>query len=187
MRAGRILWRLAPFLAALIAGCAPQPHTLESSPPTSLPVSRDGMLHYQVPEGWFDATADSPLSGPVIWILRNDYGAAITVSEIHLDAQARHDLAQAGLVQLAHLTQTLGSGDRPSLLLHAPELLNAGGREMCAYEMTSAGAADTVRVLLFDTGSRVYSVSALQQAGGVQQSAEDLAEIEQEFVVNLRW
>ncbi len=177
--------RLLPLLLAFLAGCGSPPPPPEAPLPASYRVSRDGVLHYEVPDGWFDATADTQSSGPVIWILRKDYGATITVNEIHLDPQARRDLARGGLLQVGQLTQGLSVGDGSTLLLHPAEIVRSNGREFCTYELLTSNAQDTVRVLLFNTGEHIYSVSALRQ--GSRAGGPEVFTVQEGFVNGLRW
>jgi hypothetical protein len=182
---GRRLFRVSLFALMVIGGCATPPPPPEAPIPSSYLSSRDGDLHYLVPDGWFDATSDSQAAGPVIWILRSDFGATITVNEIHVDAQARRDLGKGGLLQLARLTQSLRSQNDQSVLLHPPRLFTSGGRQLCTYDLLSG--KDTVRVILVDTGRRVYTVSALVQGTGDEAGSSEVFDVVQRFVNTLRW
>jgi len=176
----------ALLLASLLlaAGCgAPPP----SRPPlsTAYSIARDGYLHYRVPAGWFDVTADSQAHGNAIWLLRSDYAATITVNEIRIDSVAREEIRHQGLIPLARLTMFLSSKDKGALLQRPPEEFQMQGHACCSYELFVPSTGDILRTILLDSGEKVYSVSALRTGGA--NKAADLAAVQMEFLEALKW
>ena len=175
------------LLLGLAGGCASPPYSSTSTVSPRVLVSRDGMLRYRLPMGWFDATADSQAVGHEVLLLRSDYAATIAVNEIRVDAQARRQIERGGLMQLAQLTMALAAGGTPVTLQQSPELFVLNGRQFCAYELVISGARDLLRVVLFDTGTKVYAVHALVPGEKSGATAEEVFTAQQDFLNDLRW
>lgn len=180
----RFLRRSAPLLALLIFGCS----THLSSPPLSpsYSPSRDGGLHYRLPAGWFDATADSQSAGHAVLIIRNDYGATIAIDEVHLDGAAREHLRQGGLLEAAQVLMSLSTWDRGTVLVQGPRLLTLAGKEVCRYTMAATAARDQIEVTLLDTGGKMYAVNVLL-SGKAENRAGVFEQLQDDFVGSLRW
>ncbi len=149
--------------------------------------SRNGDLHYRLPVGWFDATSDSQATRHAIWVLRNDYGASITVEEINLDASARMELGEKKLLQLAQLTMPLLANDRSAAVQEAPVLFSVRGREYCVFELVTFPSDDILRVVVFDTGQRTYTATFYTKGEGDGMSREELRAVQEGFLRSLRW
>ncbi len=181
--------KLSLFLALLLAallwpGCgAPPPAPSRLS--ASYNISRDGYLHYRIPIGWYDVTADSQSHGNAIWLLRNDYAATITVNEIRIDESARGEIAQQGLSTLARLTMFLSSQDKGALLQKPPEDFMLNDRRCCSYELVMPKNGDILRTVLYDVGGKVYAVAALRTGGA--KDASELMDVQMSFLEGLRW
>jgi hypothetical protein len=180
--AGALLRYAAPGLIVL-AGCGS--HHVSSDYPLGPEnfISRDGILQYRIPAGWSDASNDAQSPLTVVWLVRNDYAATISVREVRLDPAARYDVRRAGIKKVAHLSLALSTGS----LLRSPHIFAFGNTDFCAYEIMNPSTLDTIRVVLFDTGSKVYEVSALLQGGTKQGTAEAVFAVQQSFVQSLRW
>lgn len=176
---------LALLAAALLwPGCgAPPP----APPPLSASynISRDGYLHYRLPIGWFDVTADSQAHGNAIWLLRSDYAATITVNEIRIDENARSEIGRQGLAQLARLTMFLATHDKGALLQHPPEEFELHGHPCCSYELVMPSNGDILRTVLYDVGGKVYAVAALRT--GAAKNLSDLGDVQMSFLEGLKW
>lgn len=177
---------VALLLGALLLGpgCGTHP---PSPPPfsASFGIARDGYLHYRLPVGWFDVTADSQAHGNAIWLLRSDYAATITVNEIRIDANAREEIARQGLVQLARLTMSLSSQGKGALLQRPPEEFTLRGHPCCSYQMVMPSTGDILRTILLDAGDKVYAVVALRTGGKSDEA--DIAAVQMGFLEGLRW
>jgi len=173
------------ILASLLwPGCgAPPPSPARLS--ASYSIARDGYLHYRLPTGWFDVTADSQAHGNAIWLLRSDYAATITVNEIQLDASARNEISRAGLSTLARLTMFLSTRDKGALLQRPPEEFEVGGRPCCSYELLLPSSGDILRTILLDAGEKVYAVVALRGTGA--KDGAELEAVQLAFVGGLKW
>ena len=186
-----ILSRLSPcaccLIVLLISGCSTAPPLNSGSLHPYLFTSRDGMLRYRLPAGWFDATADSLAEGHLIWLLRSDYAASITVDEICLDAQARRQLGKANLLQLAQLTMPLVAGGKSAVVQLAPELRAINGREFCSYELVMPASGKKLRTILFDTGVKACAITILYEGTERTGTTQDIAVVQDGFVTSLRW
>ena len=182
-----VLLRALPLLLLfLLFGCSSGPRVATTNLRAGYFPSRDGALQYRLPVGWFDATADSQATGHVIWLMRNDYGASITVDEVRLDAAARMEIERGGLLQLAQLVMSLTTGDRGAMLVEPPNMVVVNGRQFCRYEMVASSTRDTLRMTLFDTGGKAYVVTALLQDKGASRDPQ-FASIQENFLSTLRW
>lgn len=170
-------------VALFLPGCAGTSPSLLHTPYFS---SRDGILHYRLPAGWFDATNDSIAAGNAVWLLRQDYAATISVSEVHLDEAARQELDHNGLLGVARLTMALAISAKPAITREEPRLFQIGGSEFCSFEYTMPSSGDALRVVLFDTGEKLYEVTALV-SGEKRGTGSDVFAVEQEFLGSLRW
>jgi len=188
MPAGIVL-RSALFLIALVAwvGCSGTSDTSRDSSAREVHRSRDGRLQYATPPGWFDATADSQSAGHAVWIIRNDYGATLTIDEVRFDAAARAAVQQGGLEPLAQLLMTLPSGDRPVRTLSGPETFERNGKVYCGYEVEAYQTRDLLRVILFRANERVYSSTLVVPAAAREGGADQLIEAQHAFLGSVTW
>lgn len=172
--------------ASLWTGCSSLPSgTITLHQPYA--TSRDGVLQYRLPVGWYDATADSQSTGQTIWLLRSDYSSTIAVLELHVDADAREDLHVAGIEHLARLTMALAAGGKPYVLQRQAEDLSVNGAPGCRYELAMPPGDDVLRVIVFDTGMRVYMVTALVPGDAKRGLREEVFPVQDAFVSSLRW
>ena len=176
------------LLTLLLVGCSSPPvATRFSFLPGSFP-SRNSSLQYRVPAGWFDATADSQAAGHLIWVLRNDYGASLTIDRIHLDSSARRVFDDDdNLLTLASLIAPLTERDRPGVVQQMPKVFELDGRAYCGYEMESPDDGDILRVILFNTGEEVYAATLFMASRLPAASREDLHALQEAFLSALRW
>jgi len=182
-----ILTRALLFLLTLLLfGCGSGSRVVTPSLHAGYFPSRDGALQYRLPVGWFDATADSQATAHAIWLMRNDYGASITVDEIRLDAAARKEIERGGLLQLAQLVMALTTGEHGAMLLEPPAVVTVNGRPFCRYEMVASATRDTLRVALFDTGEKAYVVTALLPEKVARRDPQ-FTTVHESFLSTLRW
>lgn len=174
------------LLVSLFSGCASTSRISPAVLNTPYCVSRDGGLQYRLPVGWFDASADSQAIGHAIWLMRADYGATIVVDEVSLDHGAREEIAGEKLLQLAQLLISLTAGDRGAVLIEAPALAPLNGTMTCRYALLASEGRDTLQVTLLDTGTRVYTLTALRSKQERGQGAS-LAVVMERFIAALRW
>jgi hypothetical protein len=174
------------LLVSLFSGCASTSRIPRAVLNAPYCVSRDGGLQYRLPVGWFDASADSQAVGHAIWLMRADYGATIVVDQVSLDRGARADIAGERLLQLAQLLISLTAGDRGAVLIEAPVLIPLNGTMTCRYALLASEGRDTLQVTLLDTGTRVYTLTALR-SGKEREGGTNLAVVMEKFIAALRW
>ena len=188
MRAG-IAFRSALYSLALTTwvGCSSGPESSRDSSVPEVHRSRDGRLQYVTPAGWFDATADSQATGHAVWIIRNDYGATLTIDEVRFDAAARAAVSAGGLEPLARLLMTLPSGDRPVRALSGPEAFERNGNVYCGYDVEVYETRDMLRVVLFRADERIYSSTLVVPAAARERGVDQLLEAQTAFLGSVTW
>lgn len=188
MRVG-IAHRSALLLLTLAswAGCSSSPESSRATSERAIHRSRDGRLQYVTPAGWFDATADSQAAGHAVWIIRNDYGATLTIDEVRLDAAARAAMSGGGLEPLAQLLMTLPSGERPVRSLGSPETFELEGTLYCGYEVEVYETRDMLRVVLFRAGERVYASTLVVPAAARENGSDQLLAGQTAFLGSVTW
>ncbi len=169
-----------------LAGCASTPRFAEIPLQSPYAVSRHGLLHYKIPVGWFDATSDSQSVAAEIWLVRNDYAATISVSEIIVDTETRHAISREGLIRLANLSLSLSGSDGSTTVLDPPANILLNDKTACSYSVHRSGADDTVRVVLIPVGERVFEVVALASGKQRRVSAREIFSAQQSFLRALR-
>lgn len=175
---------LAPLLAGFLLGCS-----TGSSPPFHAPyfTARDGGFSYRIPAGWYDASADSQSAGHAVWLLRDDYGATIAVNELYVDSAARSVLRDDGMSQLATLSMMLAAAGNPYTLEQAPQTSRINGKVSCTYQLTTSPGNDALRVVLVDTGRKVYMVTALVPGETMGAVRNHVFDVQEEFLNTVRW
>ena len=178
----------ASFFALVLlvsAGCSHPPYATERPSTVALFTSLDGGLRYPVPQGWFDATAHAKDPRPVVWLVRNDYGASITINIITIDEETRRGFSHGGLARTAQLSMQLNMNTRAAVLLQSPTMKRVEGRDFCTYQIQEPATRERIRVVLFDTGARVYEVTALDS--GERPSGPVGSAVLEQLLASLRW
>ncbi len=175
------------ILLLLLYGCAGPQRSTESPSTVPLLTSRDGLIRYPLPPGWFDATSHAKESRPVVWIVRNDYGASISINTITIDDRTRRQYKQDGLFRTGQLSLQLNTSTRSAVVLQLPKLERLNGKEYCVYEIEEPATRDRIRVAVFDTGERVYEVTALNAVEGPSATDPDAFSILDRFLALLHW
>jgi hypothetical protein len=169
-----------------VEGCSTTRPSSEVPTPASYLSSRNGLIFYRLPAGWFDATADFQSSRILLWLMRNDYAGSIVIKEVTLDAAAREGMERHRLLRLAQLTMSLATASTGATVVREPDVMKLNGKLVCSYE-TMTSEHDTTRVLLLDTGSRVLEVRALAEGRSAEASAADIFSTQETLVKELRW
>jgi hypothetical protein len=115
------------IMQVCLSGCASVPYATEGGVPPVYLLSRDRVLQYTRPMNWLDATSDSAALPHIIWLVRNDYTAAIAVNEVFIDAETRRSILNDGLGRLAYLNMSLAMGDRGGNILEQPRPFRIDG------------------------------------------------------------
>jgi hypothetical protein len=168
-----------------VIGCASAPHLAEVPLNPSYFFSREGLLRYKVPVGWFDATKDSQ-SVAEIWLVKNDYAATITVSKIGIDVETRRAIDREGLARVASLTLTL-AGATSGTILQPPGRFLVNGKELYSYVVVNPASNDTTRVVLVDSGENVFEVIGLVPGNQRRVVSDEVFSAQESFVKSLRW
>lgn len=183
---GWLIGLLALAVSLGMEGCSSTLPRAAADFRTGYTMTGDRTLQYRIPHGWLDASADSQAVGHLVWLVRHDYRASISVDRVHLNDDARAALAGNGLLELAGLQIGLASSSTPVEVMEQPVLKELNGKKACAYSLRMTPAGDIKRTVLVGTGSRLYAVHAYvaPQNGGDDNGR--LRAIQEGFVMLLR-
>ena len=189
MSTAAAVWTVVLFLFGMffLPGCSSFSSLPDVPLQSSYSFSRQGLLHYRVPVGWFDASRDSQFVSAEIWLVRNDYAATITVAELVIDEEARRGIDREGLQRLAQLSLSLFLSNGSAVTLNPPEPVSLGGPASYAYTAMKPETGDTVRVVLLDTGRRVYEATALVRGRSASGVSSEAFSAQRSFLKSLRW
>ena len=82
---------------------------------------------------------------------------------------------------------SLTANDDSTIQLRSPKTFTIGSTAFCGYELVNIPSMDTLRVVLVDTGTKAYEVTALVAAGNERASALEVFSVQQAFLGSLRW
>jgi hypothetical protein len=173
-------------LSLLLSACSTTPAVNRVTLQPTAGLSRDGILQYRLPVGWFDVTADSQAVGHTIWMFKNDYRASMTVDEVHTDPAARDLLERRDLLQLARLLLPLVQSEKRAVVEEPPGLSLFRGHSFCVCELTTKDN-DTLRYVLFSAGPRLYAATLLFSGGAEGWSKADARGVQQTLLESLEW
>lgn len=127
-------------------------------------ITRDGTLQYRSPDGWLDASGDSSNGGHILWLVRNDYAATIGMLEVFLDEATKTEALKQGVRGIARFLESLsvrGNG----VINRQLESFRVNDMTGHFFDYTKTDSSDTVRVLIFEIGGRVYEMRVLVVSG----------------------
>ncbi|MDX9759188.1 MAG: hypothetical protein RBU27_08515 [Bacteroidota bacterium] len=116
----------------------------------------DGTLRVRRPEGWVRTSDPKHAPSILLWLVREDYSASISFTQIRIDPALYQTLARDNISAVANVSLSLKErGAEDSVTVVQPvERFKVGGRICAAYEYRLTAAAPVIRVVVFDTGSR---------------------------------
>lgn len=148
------------ILAFLIASCtASLPYATDYPLSENVFRSRDGNFGGNVPRGWFDSSDDTLAPTLLMWLIREDFSAALTVQELRLDRLSLQRVEREGLPLLARISAGFHPADK-SVIPSSLELkeFELGGNKFCSYELpVSEGRS---RVVVFGAKGKYYECEA---------------------------
>ena len=117
--------------------------------------SRDSAFTGRIPSGWFLSSEDTLAPSYLAWVVKDDFSAALTVKELHLDNLAAKRVQKEGPELLARVSMSFQVKD---LLSHEAEIqprrFTMRNREYCGYEFTEGNIRK--RVVVFSAKGRYY-------------------------------
>jgi hypothetical protein len=111
----------------------------------------------------------------------------MSVTALHIDTDTRLEIRRKGLNRLAELTLALDSGEKGLSVVQSPRLIPVRNASVCMYEYVTGQPTNRVRVLLVDSGSRVYEVRMLMTDSVKGEERSEVASMQDAFVQNLKW
>jgi len=178
------------LLALLWPGCARVPYDSDYPMTDEVVKSLNNDLQIRVPKGWFATTDESSAPNLLIWLVREDYGATMGVTEIHADVNTRRKLEREGLEALAGISFALKAerAKGKAEIVTKPKEFKLNGRHFCSYEYSTDGGKTLVRVVVFSTGRHFYDFAAIPaEKKGVKVDPRNLFIIQQSVLNSLRW
>jgi hypothetical protein len=124
--------------------------------------SRDGTLTGFIPEGWFSSVDDTLAPALAAWLTRNDFGATITLREIHLDAATSRRVSERGMKPLLFAAAGMTAGDAVKPLAEPLEF-EIRGIKFCGGEFSSDPGP--TRLVVFGTRGKFYECQAAKTKG----------------------
>ncbi len=137
--------------------------------PPSYPMTREivrslqGGITVQVPQGWFNSTDSNVAPGLLLWLVKKDYTAAITLTEFHADEIGNKQLTTDGLETLASISFSLKKEhvQQAIQMIETYEIFTLNGRKFCAYEYSTDQGRTIERVIVFGGIGRWFEISAV--------------------------
>jgi len=134
-----------------------------AEPGTLVAATEAGDITVLCPKGWME-TAD-PANAPniLLWLVREDYTASISFTEIRMDPVLYKRIAKDGLRAVASISLSLKKGNaRDSVaVIRETEVFRMNGRDFAAYEYSVDGGKTVLRIAVFDTGARFIECALL--------------------------
>ena len=186
-RSSTLLCYWPVVFSLLMMACASAPHVFQPSLSQEYFTSRNGQLRYRLPVGWLNATDEAPSSHNIIWLVRSDFAATLSVREVVIDAETRLDVNRSGLRRVAELTLALVSGEKGVSITKQPMASILQGTKVCMYEYVTGHSGDRIHVVLVDTGNNVYEVNGLITSVLGEEMAAAVVSLQEAFVQNLLW
>jgi hypothetical protein len=149
------------LLAVLLASCAASvPYSTEYPLTTALFRSRDSAFSGRIPDGWFSSTEDTIAPALAAWLIREDYGATLTVRELRLDRLSQSRVNNDGLTLLANLNAAF---EHHTAVMREVREYKIEGKQFCGYEYGPSESPG--RVVVFAAGAKYYSCTAQRVKG----------------------
>jgi hypothetical protein len=138
-------------LALVLASCGPSLEYRDNAPLTQgLFHSRDGVLTGKIPQGWFSSTEDTLAPALTVWLIKEDFSAAMAVRELKLDKTSAERVRSEGLKLLAMISSGLHEeGMQPG---SEPREFELRGKKFCGYELSGSSS----RIVVFAVAGRYY-------------------------------
>jgi hypothetical protein len=174
----------------LLAGCSSVPYNSDYPMTDEVMKSLNEDVRIKVPKGWFATTDETNAPNLLVWLVREDYGATMAISEIKADAGTRRQLERRGLEALAEVSFALKSerATGKAEIIAKPREFKVDNRKFCSYEYTTDRRKTIVRVVVFDTGKHFYDFAVVpSEKEGAKIDPKGLFVIQQSVVNSMKW
>jgi len=147
-------------------------------------ISRSELFSGNIPSGWFSSIDTVHGNSLDVWILRNDYSAAIAFRELNLDQKSKEIVLKEGLDFLAELSKSFSITDS-SVMIRESKEFKIGENEFCSYELRSGTLVK--RYVVFPVGNHFFECEATTLKGEWQQpSITELFTLQQSILASLQ-
>jgi len=142
------------ILSILLASCAAKlPYTSNIPLTRQIFHSRDGVLGGRIPQGWFSSTEDTLAPAVLVWLIKEDFSATLTLKELIPDQLAKQQINKEGLMLLAEVSSKFQT-ESFSELVNTFQEFNIRGRKFCSYEV--GAGSERKRLVVFAAGGKYY-------------------------------
>ena len=185
--------------AALLASCGSAPEAQAPPPPSYrygtdadmtadyLP-AKDGSFSVLQPAGWQQTADEKNAPNIILWLLRDDYSASLSFTPMNMDPALYASVRSQGLSAVARVSLNLkkNKASEKVIVMHEVEEFSIGKSRFSAYEYSAGKGAPVIRVVLFDTGSRIVECSMLPATDDITPAENRrLFEIQQTVLVSM--
>jgi len=174
----------------VLAGCASVPYEANYPMTDEVVKSLNEDVQIKVPKGWFATTDESNAPNLLVWLVREDYGATMAISEIKADAGTRKQLERRGLEALAEVSFALKSerAKGKAEMVAKPREFKIDDRKFCSYEYSTDKRKTIVRVVVFNTGKHFYDFAVVPSEKEIAKvDPKSLFIIQQSVVNSMQW
>lgn len=159
-------YRISAFLfALLLVSCATKlPYSFNYPLTEQTFFSRDGTFFGLVPQGWFASSVDTLAPALLVWLVKEDFSAVLTVRELHMDRLSTKRIQKDGLQLLANISMAAHEGESskpPSG--HSPAEYSMKGKTYCSYEVSENNVQK--RIVVFSGKGKYFECEAIPIKG----------------------
>jgi hypothetical protein len=145
-----------------------------------------------IPEGWSATSDEKKAPQLLIWLVEENYLAAITLTEVKAAPEVRERLTGNGILGIGMVSLDLKEAKAKGSfeVVSPPQVFLFKGRNICAYEYTTDGRKTVNRIIVFDTGKRYYELAAIpmpKEIGGQMIDSRGLFTVQQSVLNSMRW
>jgi hypothetical protein len=202
MRPAAILF--AVMLCASMLSCGGSKDTASTSGPSTVgayryapkanftsgrAASADDAITVPLPAGWAQTADKQHAADILIWLVRDDYAATLTITPLQMDPALYTAVRKDGLTAVAKVSMNLKQkrATDSTLVVHPVETFTLGTRQYAAYEYAPGQGRPPIRVVLFDSGAGMLEC-ALFPAASTMSPAETrrLFELQQAVLAGMQ-
>lgn len=125
--------------------------------------SRDETFFGLVPHGWFASSVDTLAPALLVWLVREDFSAVLTVRELHLDQLSSKRVDKDGLRLLASISMAAHNESSQAHSTQSPAEYSLKGKTFCSYEVNENDVQK--RIVVFSAKRKYFECEALPIKG----------------------
>lgn len=117
----------------------------------------DDAISVPLPAGWAQTADRQRAADILIWLVRDDYSASLTIAPLQMDPALYAAVRKDGLPAVARVSLTLKQkrAADSTMVVRPVETFSLAGRSCAAYEYAPGPGRPPIRVVLFDSGAGI--------------------------------